>query len=227
MPVRLTCDWRSASIGRIWPARRQASAAPITATQTPVIRTPAIVASTSGDSWIRNHCGAACRATSQRASNGPPARPISEPIVEAASPISTASASTIVLICWGVPPASRNNASSRWRWFTEKAKVAPTRKVETTAARPPVTPSRPVTDSSASRSSARVGSASCRALPVSTSSGRLSGRLRFNAAIDWRSSLAEPYTTAAFTGGLNSAARSSEKNTACSNEVAVVTPLTR
>ena len=94
--------------------------------------------------------------------------PIGAATTNARSEMSRASPATMRRTCRGVLPIARKSASSRWRCWTESAKVLETTKIAMKAARTPKTVS-PATMSS--RLNASSGdSASPRFAPVSTRS---------------------------------------------------------
>lgn len=96
-PIRLgsTAASRSASAGRIVPARAAATSTDSTATATPTRKETARAATVPVVSSTRNQDGARSWRTIQPDSCGAPARPSRQPTAEPPAPTSAASAHTV------------------------------------------------------------------------------------------------------------------------------------
>ena len=110
---------RSASVGRIRPARRAATSTDTTATATPARNAMTRAGTEPAASCTLNQAGDRPRSAIQRASSGAQITPSRQPTAEPATPTRAASARTIRATCAGVAPMVRSRARSRRRWATE------------------------------------------------------------------------------------------------------------
>ena len=202
-----TAASRSASVGRIRPARRAATSTDTTATATPARNAMRRAGTEAAVSCTLNQAGDRPRPAIQRASSGAQITPSRQPRAEPATPTRAASARTIHATCRGVAPMVRSRARSRRRWATESPNAEAITVMATKPEIAAAIPRKVVRPASSALSCTASGSAWCRAAPLSTCSpGSAAARL----------AVAGSSVTSASAPGESRAASASVKKIGCS-----------